>query len=393
MKNHEIYGALLQKFNNKQYVFTIDELIEDLGKRSKSKSDIERVLVTLLKEHIIRSVQSETGVYEFRCDYQRLRQYMIDLDRPIASKKMIESEIISKEELISARWVLDMDTYDDFDEMLDIDDDEDEDDDDDLFSMLDDIESNVTKKENQISAYKKAKEAVTKYMASRYGDEDGAVSWFMSIAYPSGTPFKTGFYYDDDKHTLYFTDREGTYRYLLSLMDTSDMLSKDMAQAILEKLEDEYSLKYVNNMLCVPISFGDTDDDELDYAILIFVKKINDFLRKKVSWLTNTQRSSDDDLDTKVSAFIIKTMPNSYGYSDEKMFEAVTISFIEKIILVDYRLSRERAVEIAKTLQSYWTKNNAPQSTLKIISRVRQEFELCSDIEYAQLKAQLYTKE
>jgi len=67
--------------------------------------------------------------------------------------------------------------------------------------------------------------------------------------------------------------------------------------------------------------------------------------------------------------------------------------FIEKIILVDYRLSRERAVEIAKTLQSYWTKNNAPQSTLKIISRVRQEFELCSDIEYAQLKAQLYTKE
>ena len=68
MKNYDIYGALLQKFNNKQYVFTVDELIDDLGKRSKSKSDIERVLVTLLKEHIIRSVQSETGVYEFRCD-------------------------------------------------------------------------------------------------------------------------------------------------------------------------------------------------------------------------------------------------------------------------------------------------------------------------------------
>ena len=86
-------------------------------------------------------------------------------------------------------------------------------------------------------------------------------------------------------------------------------------------------------------------------------------------------------------------MPNTYAYSDEKMFEAVTISFIERIILVDYRLSRERAVEIAKTLQSYWANNNAPQSTLKIIGRVRQEFELCSDLEYAQLKAQLYTKE
>ena len=163
MKNHEIYGELLQKFNNKQYVFTIDELIEDLGKRSKS--DIERVLVTLLKEHIIRSVQSETGVYEFRCDYQRLRQYMIDLDRPIASKKKIESEIISKEELISARWVLDMDASDDFDEMFDdIDDDEDDDDDDDLLSMLDDLESSVLKKGNDIAAYNKAKEAVTKYM-------------------------------------------------------------------------------------------------------------------------------------------------------------------------------------------------------------------------------------
>ena len=391
MKNHDIYGALLQKFNNKQYVFTIDELIEDLGKRSKS--DIERVLVALLKEHIIRSVQSETGVYEFRCDYQRLRQYMIDLDRPIASKKKIESEIISKEELMSARWVLDMDASDDFDEMFDdIDDDEDEDDDDDLLSMLDDLESSVLKKGNDIAAYNKAKEAVTKYMESRTSDKDGGVSLFMNITYPSGTPFTIGFYYDDDKHELFFTDRAATYQYILSLMDTSDILSNDMAQAILEKLEDEYSLKCVKNMLCIPISFDDTDDDELDYDVLIFMKKINDFLSKKVSWLTNSKASSDDDLETKVSAFIIKTMPNSYGYSDEKMFEAVTISFIERIILVDYRLSRERAVEIAKTLESYWNKNNAPQSTLKIIGRVRQEFELCSDKEYATLKAQLYSK-
>ena len=387
MINHEIYGALLQKFNNKQYVFTIDELIEDLGKRSKS--DIERVLFALLREHIIRSVQN--GVYEFRCDYQRLRQYMIDLDRPIASKKTIEGEIISKEELISARWVLDMDTYDDFDEMLDdIDDDEDDDEDDDLFSMLDDIESSVLKKGNDIATYNKAKEAVTKYMESRTSDKDGGVSLFMNITYPSGTPFKIGFYYDDDKRELLFTDKAATYQYILSLMDTSDILSNDMAQAILEKLEDEYSLKCVKNMLCIPISFDDTDDDELDYDVLIFMMKINNFLSKKVSWLTNSKTSSDDDLDTKVSAFII--MPNSYGYSDEKMFEAVTISFIERIILVDYRLSRERAVEIAKTLQSYWTKNNAPQSTLKIISRVRQEFELCSDKEYATLKAQLYSK-
>lgn len=388
MKNHEIYGALLQKFNNKQYVFTIDELIEDLGKRSKS--DIERVLVALLREHIIRLVQN--GVYEFRCDYQRLRQYMIDLDRPIASKKKIESEIISKEELMSARWVLDMDASDDFDEMFDdIDDDEDEDDDD-LLSMLDDLESSVLKKGNDITDYNKAKEAVTKYMESRYGDEDGAVSWLMNITYPSGTPFKLGFFCDDEKHTLYFTDREGTYRYLLSLMDTSDILSNDMAQAILEKLEDEYSLKCVKNMLCIPISFDDTDHDELDYDVLIFMKKINDFLSQKVSWLTNSRTSSDDDLDTKVSAFIIKTMPNSYGYSDEKMLEAVTISFLERIVLLDYRLSRERAIDIAKTLQSYWTKNNAPQSTLKIISRVRQELELCSDKDYATWKAQLYSK-
>ena len=391
MKNHDIYGALLQKFNNKQYVFTIDELIEDLGKRSKS--DIERVLVALLKEHIIRSVQSETGVYEFRCDYQRLRQYMIDLDRPIASKKKIESEIISKEELMSARWVLDMDASDDFDEMFDdIDDDEDEDDDDDLLSMLDDLESSVLKKGNDIAAYNKAKEAVTKYMESRTSDKDGGVSLFMNITYPSGTPFTIGFYYDDDKHELFFTDRAATYQYILSLMDTSDILSNDMAQAILEKLEDEYSVKCVDKMLCVPISFEDLDDEDFDYDILIFMKKINDFLSKKVSWLTNSKASSDDDLETKVSAFIIKTMPNSYGYSDEKMFEAVTISFIERIILVDYRLSRERAVEIAKTLESYWNKNNAPQSTLKIIGRVRQEFELCSDKEYATLKAQLYSK-
>ena len=390
MKNHEIYGALLQKFNNKQNTFMIDELIEDLGKRSKS--DIERVLVALLREHIIRSMPN--GVYEFRCDYQRLRQYMIDLDRPIASKKKIESEIISKEELMSARWVLDMDASDDFDEMFDdIDDDEDEDDDDDLLSMLDDLESSVLKKGNDIAAYNKAKEAVTKYMESRTSDKDGGVSLFMNITYPSGTPFKIGFYYDDDKRELLFTDRAATYQYILSLMDTSDILSNDMAQAILEKLEDEYSLKCVKNMLCIPISFDDTDDDELDYDVLIFMMKINNFLIKKVSWLTNSKTSSDDDLDTKVSSFIIKTMPNTYAYSDEKMFEAVTISFIERIILVDYRLSRERAVEIAKTLQSYWANNNAPQSTLKIISRVRQEFELCSDLEYAQLKAQLYTKE
>ena len=390
MKNHEIYGALLQKFNNKQYVFTIDELIDDLGKRSKS--DIERALVALLREHIIRLVQP--GVYEFRCDYRQLRQYMIDLDRPIASKKKIESEIISKEELMSAGWVLDMDASDDFDEMFDdIDDDEDEDDDDDLLSMLDDLESSVLKKGNDIAAYNKAKEAVTKYMESRTSDKDGGVSLFMNITYPSGTPFKIGFYYDDDKRELLFTDRAATYQYILSLMDTSDILSNDMAQAILEKLEDECSLKCVKNMLCIPISFDDTDDDELDYDVLIFKMKINNFLSKKVSWLTNSKTSSDDDLDTKVSSFIIKTMPNTYAYSDEKMFEAVTISFIERIILVDYRLSRERAVEIAKTLQSYWANNNAPQSTLKIIGRVRQEFELCSDLEYAQLKAQLYTKE
>lgn len=388
-KDHEIYGALLQKFNNKQYVFTVDELIEDLGKCSKS--DIERVLVALLREYIIRLVQH--GVYEFRCDYRQLRQYMIDLDRPIASKKMIESEIISKEELINSVFVLDVDACDDFDEMFDdIDDDEDEDEDDDLFSMLDDLECSVLKKGNDITTYNKAKEAVTKYMESRTSNKDGGVSLFMNITFPSGTPFTIGFYYDDDKHELFFTDRAATYQYILSLMDTSDILSNDMAQAILEKLEDEYSLKCINNMLCIPISFDDTDDDELDYDVLIFIKKINDFLNKKVSWLTNSKVSSDDDLDTKVSAFIIKTMPNSYGYSDEKMFEAVTISFIERIILVDYRLSRERAVEIAKTLQSYWTKNNAPQSTLKIINRVRQEFELCSDKEYATLKAQLYSK-
>ncbi len=388
-KDHEIYGALLQKFNNKQYVFTVDELIEDLGKCSKS--DIERVLVALLREYIIRLVQH--GVYEFRCDYRQLRQYMIDLDRPIASKKMIESEIISKEELINSVFVLDVDACDDFDEMFDdIDDDDDEDEDDDLFSMLDDLECSVLKKGNDITTYNKAKEAVTKYMESRTSNKDGGVSLFMNITFPSGTPFTIGFYYDDDKHELFFTDRAATYQYILSLMDTSDILSNDMAQAILEKLEDEYSLKCINNMLCIPISFDDTDDDELDYDVLIFIKKINDFLNKKVSWLTNSKVSSDDDLDTKVSAFIIKTMPNSYGYSDEKMFEAVTISFIERIILVDYRLSRERAVEIAKTLQSYWTKNNAPQSTLKIINRVRQEFELCSDKEYATLKAQLYSK-
>lgn len=391
MKNHEIYGALLQKFNNKQYVFTIDELIEDLGKRSKS--DIERVIVTLLKEHIIRSVQNGVGVYEFRCDYQSLRQFLIDLDRPVTSEKTIEVEVVSKEELINAIWTLNMDACDDFDEMFDdIDDDEDEDNDDDLFSMLDDLESSVLKKGNDIVAYNKTKEAVTKYIESRSSDKDGSASLFMNITYPSGTPFKIGVYYNDDKHELFFTDRAATYQYILSLMDTSDILSNDMAQAILEKLEDEYSLTCINNMLCIPISFDDTDDDELDYDVLIFMKKINDFLSKKVSWLTNSKMSSDDDLDTKVSAFIIKTMSSTYSYSDEKMFEAVTISFIERIILVDYRLSRERAVEIAKTLQSYWTKNNAPQSTLKIISRVRQEFELCDDREYATLKAQLFSK-
>ena len=197
MKNYEIYGKLLEFFNNKQYVFTVEELAADLG--NTARRNVEKVLHILLKEHIIRSVSNVNGVYEFCCDYHRFRAYLLDLDRPISSKKMPEAEIVSKEEMIKAKWVLQMDVCDDSDAISEIDDEYDEYDDDDDFSWaFEEIKAAASEKENLVEKYNKAKELVIKHMQAHSGHE-GVLSLAMNITYPSGAPFKIAFHFDDEK--------------------------------------------------------------------------------------------------------------------------------------------------------------------------------------------------
>ena len=399
MKKHvEIYGELISKFNHRQYMFTVDELIGDLG--NCYKNDIEKVIDVLLKAHIIQSVQPR--VYEFRCDYQQLRRYLTAMDRPTAVKTKIEVEVVSKAELINTDWTLDMNVKEDlneFDESEDEDEDEDEDDDhdhehdkDSLDALRKEIERHP-RKNDDISDYYSAKAVVTKYMAERSDSGDGSIVSFMNVAYPSGVPFTIGLHCDDAKLKLFFTDRADTYQYILSLMDASDMLSQNMAQVLLEKLEDEFSLKYIDRMLCIPLSLNDLDADALDSIAMLLMQRINRFLSKKVSWLTRIKTSSNEELEANVAAFIDKTLPHSYSYSDEAMFDKVVLAFIDRILLIDYRLSRQRAIEVAQTLKARWINSNASKTTLTVISRVCRELELCSDKEYARLKAQLYTKE
>jgi len=395
-----IYEKILEKYNKRQFVFSKGELISELVKtprNSKHKmipiSDIKKVLILLQKAHLIRIRAANADMYEFRCDYTQLRQYMIDLTKaPSTLSNDIELELVTKDELINARFELDMKATDNFDKMLKELEDDDDDDDDFLSSLFDDDDDDEkTSTGSTLEQYNKVKEMLSDYLKTNPSRKESEFHWFLNGTYPSDSPIKIGFLCDDKAKTMYFTDSQETYRYLLNNTDGG---SKDLVHLLLEKIEDTSPLVFIDNALCAPLEYQNIEDyDDLDCALLIFAKRIREFLSQHASWLINTGKTSNDDLEAKISAFLVKTMPNSYTYQDEEMFEKVVISFIERIMSIDYKISQDRAVQVAKTLEAYWKRNHAQPSTLKIINRVKQELESCSTSDFYTLKIQLFAKQ
>ena len=387
MKDFEIYGALLQRYNNKQYVFTVQNLIDDLGKRSK-KSDIENVVIALLRNHIIREV---SGVFEFRCDYRRFRQFLIDLDRPIAIEKTIDLEVVSKEALINTSWtLLEADEEEDFEIIGNID--NDDDDDDDLFSFVKDDDEEA----EDFQIYECTKELIQKYMQNKpgYDCNRGVCMLRMNIAFPNGSPFEVRIEDDAEHCKLYITDNSSTYHYLLSLLNESGDSACTLAMALMKQLEDTSALVCRGTALCAPVNLNHTKgSDDVEYIIVGgLLRVINKYIESGITWLTDLI----DDQSAKqlsIQAFINKTKQNSYDYEDEEMFKQVAIAMIERVILIHPALLREDAVEIAKTLESYWKTHGGTPATLRLIATVREEFELCSPKEFNILKTQLFTKQ
>ena len=414
----EVRERVLNAYNDGRRSLTIDELYSELTsdlnvKHSQPKrSDVEKVLKEMKAAGLLCYRGAST--YDFTCNYADLINYITALTQPI--KKRSAYDVISNEDLLQSTWVLDMSTeakeiaLPDNDESEDIDidldleleeiqnllsdddDDEEEADEDDEIedTKLKELEALLEgKKIDKTALFYEARKRVVGWAKNRPNYDSKSLSFTTNfrVSFAPDSPFKIRVFADERTHQIYLTDCGTAFQAVSSLVDAIQHPTLLTSEKLIHKVsaDDNYSLCVCENnevgLLC-----DAENESQFELCVLTLIRNVSWFVSEKLAWLAPSQ-----DKDAKIDAFFNKTKENRYEYNGRKSSQKIVIALIEKIILVDYYMKREDAIQLSNRLKSHIDKqNNATKTTKDIFERLYMEFYLASDTQYMELRDQLF---
>lgn len=412
---NEVRERAFNAYNDKCRTLTVDELYSELTsdlnlKHSQPKrSDVEKVLKEMTAAGLLCYRGAST--YDFICNYAELLSYITALTRPI--KQRASCDLISKDVLTKSTWMLDMsfeakdvalpdiDESEDIDFDLDLneiedlfsDDDEEEEDEDEIdAAKLRELEAELEgRKTDKTALFYEAKKRIIEWAKNRPNYDSKSLSFTTNFrtAFAPNDEFKIRIHANEKKHEIYLTDCGTTFRAISSLIAGVKHPILLTSEKLLHKASDEgdYQLCIFDNEVGIPCDAE--NEAQFEMCVLMLVRNVSWFIANKLAWLSPSQ-----DKSARIDAFFNRTKENRYEARGQKSFEELATSLIERVILLDYYLTREDAIQLSERLKSYISqKKTATKTTKELFERLHMEFYLASDKEYMTLRDQLYLEQ